>query len=721
MTDTRHHPDRWRRCAAVLSAAVSLFVCASARAEKTPAFRTRILPILTKAGCNSGACHGAATGQGGFKLSLLGYDPEEDHDHITREFGARRLDFESPGESLFLRKATGRTEHEGGRRIPRNSDSYKIVLNWIAAGAPYGPRELHVREITISPADTLLKSTNQSVHLRVTALLSDGSREDVTSLALYTSNDDAMAEVTRTGEVTTRGCGLTSIMVRYSGQVGAARVAVPFGMANAGSREFTPNNFIDEQIQRELKRLGLPSSPMSGQGEFLRRVHLDVTGRLPAFEEVRAFLNTPDSPAKRQRAIDELLQRGEFVDFWTMRLADLLLISGKSGDDSTRAYHDWLREQVARNAPFDQLVRSLLTASGNVSREGPANYFMLATDPRDIAEHVGRMFLGTQIACARCHAHPSDRWTREDYHRFAAYFARVTRDGGAVKVSAHGEVDHPKTGKALSPKPLGATVASPAGDSVDRRLELAAWTTAPDNPLFARNIVNRVWKHLMGRGLVEPVDDLRPTNPPTHPALLDALSSDFVAGHYDLRRLIRTIVSSRVYQLSSRALEGNRADDRFYSHASPKELPAAAFLDAVAQVTGVPERFEGYPADTRATQLIGSRTPSFALDVLGRCSRERPCEGPARAGGGLAQALHLINGTTINNKLAGGRLAALLARRPADADIIEELYLSALTRPPGAAELAEWKGLLKAAASREEAGQDLLWALLNSREFAFNH
>ncbi|MCI0536889.1 MAG: DUF1549 and DUF1553 domain-containing protein, partial [Verrucomicrobiales bacterium] len=635
-------------------------------ASETSSFRTRILPILTKAGCNAGACHGAATGQGGFKLSLLGYDPEEDHDRITREIGARRINIEEPAESLFLRKPTRQVEHEGGRRIPRTSEAYQMLLRWIAAGAPYGAKDLTVTAISVTPPDSLLATTNQTLQLRVSAFLSDGSQEDATAQALYTSNDDAVAEVSKSGEITTRGRGLTSIMVRYAGQVAAARIAVPFGGVDPSEPGFPTNNFVDAHIGAELKRVGLPASELCGQGEFLRRVYLDTIGCLPSADEARAFLREPHSTVARKRIIDGLLQRDEFVDLWTMKFADLLLISGKRGSEaSTRAYHNWLREQVARNAPFDQIARSLLTSAGQLTQVGPANFLTLANDPRDLAEQVGRIFLGTQIACARCHAHPADRWTQEDYHRFAAYFARISQDGGRISVRSHGEVDHPKTGQPLSPKPLGS-VSPSQNHAEDRRVQLAAWLTAPDNPLFARAMVNRVWKHLLGRGLVEPVDDLRPTNPATHPALLDALAADFIAHRFDLRHLIRTILSSRTYQLSSRVRGLNRLDDRYYSHAYAKELPAPVFLDAIAHVTGLPDQFEGYPQGTRAVQLIGSRTLSYALDVLGRCARERSCDGVSRAGGGLAQALHLINGATINDKLDGGTVADLLARSGTD-------------------------------------------------------
>ena len=712
------HSLRVRRGLALFVAGI---VCANSAvgADNVRPFRTGILPLLTKAGCNSGACHGAATGQGGFKLSLLAYDPEEDYERITRERGGRRIDRGAPLESLLLRKPSGQIEHEGGRRLPRHSEAFEAVRQWIEAGAPFGPRDLRVVSIMVSPEDSFLPTTNASLSLRVTANLSDGSREDVTPLALYSSNDDAIAEVGKEGQVRTVGRGVTSIMVRYSGQVAAARIAVPFGEEEITEAESPNDHWIDKQISAELKRLRLPRSELSSDFEFLRRVYLDLIGRLPTRDPTWDFLREPASTAKRERLIAELLRREEFVDLWTMRLADLLLIDGKPGSGpGTQAYQDWLREQVARNTPFNEITHALLTASGGI--DGPANFFTLATDPRDLAEHVGRIFLGTQIACARCHAHPADRWTQEDYHRFAACFARVSREGQLIKVSTRGEVDHPKTGEALAPRPLGARAAI-APDAADRRIELARWMTSRDTPQFARTIVNRVWKHLLGRGLVEPVDDLRPTNPATHPALLEALAKEFVDHGHDLRWLIRTITSTRTYQLSSRTRGLNRLDDRFYSHAYVKELPAQVFLDAVSQVTSVPHEFPGYHKGTRAVQLVGAQTSSYELDVLGRCARDTACDSGGRRGGGLAQALHLINGSTINGKLEGGIVARLVAGGRSDREIIDELYLRAFTRSPEPTELVEWEQMFASAPNKTEAVQDLLWTLLNSREFAFNH
>jgi hypothetical protein len=687
-------------------------------------FSTRILPVLTKAGCNAGACHGAATGQGGFKLSLLGYDPERDHETITREFGGRRVDLGAPDQSLLLRKPTRQLEHEGGRRIPRGSDAYRTLLEWIAAGAPYGARDLRVSAIQVAPAEVLLPKPGSTRALKVIARLSDGRIEDVTPLALYSSNDDGVAEVDRAGVVSVKNRGLAAIMVRYSGQVAAARVGAPYQNENR-RRENTPfaiQNFIDERVLAELKRMRLAPSPLCDDATFLRRVYLDVIGLLPTPEQVRAFVAQPASPAKREREIDRLLASAEFVDFWTLKLADLLVINSKKlGDDGARAYHGWLREQVEQNVSLDRVVRDLLTAQGDPARDGPPNFHRLTSDPRDMAEFVSRAFLGTRMACARCHNHPFDRWTQDDYYHFAAYFARTGLDNQRVVQRSFGEVQHPRTGKDMRPQPLGGAARGPSNDEPsDRPVELANWLTAPENPFFARAMANRIWKELLGRGLVEPVDDLRLTNPPANPALLDALAAALVRQGYDLRQLIRTIASSHTYQLSSQVNGNNRQDERFFARAYLKPLAAQVLADAIAQATGVPDEFAGYAPGTRSVNLIDAQVPSYTLDVFGRCPRTSNCESPGSFGGGLAQTLHLVNGPALNAK-TDQAVNRPLARSRSNREVVEELYLRTVSRLPNARELTHWQSTLANAGSPGAAVEDLLWALLNSREFAFNH
>jgi hypothetical protein len=688
-------------------------------AEQALVFQTDVLPVLTRAGCNAGACHGAASGQGGFRLSLFGYDSESDYERITREFGGRRIDLARPGGSLLLRKASELgVDHEGGRKLREDSDNYALIRDWIAAGAPAGPPDLKVTGIAVEPQDLLATGPGEMRQIRVTATLSNGSKREVSPLALYTANDDAVAAVTKSGKLTVTGRGLTSIMVRYAGQVAAVRVAAPLEGPGMGEGGFSAVNFIDEHIRAELVRLHVSPASLCDDAEFLRRAHLDLTGRLPDEAVAREFLKVSAAGGRRLQLIDELLASEAFVDFWTMKLADLVLLNGQ-GDAAKAEYH-WLRGQVAGNVPYDQIARTLVTASGNPTQVGPAGFMNLATDPRDFSEHVARIFLGTQVGCARCHAHPADRWTQEDYHRFAAFFARLTRDGGVVRAVDRGEVDDPKSGRPLEPRGLGAAELAKT-ENGDRRLALANWMTDPANPFFARTVVNRVWKHLMGHGLVEPVDDLRPTNPATHPALLDALAADFRANGHDVRRLIRLIASSRTWQLASHGGSADPAAARLFARSRLKELPAAVFADAVAQVTGVPDTFAGAPAGTRAVQLISPATPSIALDVLGRCERKRACDSSSSSGGGLAQVLHLINGSTINDKLVSG--VGLVAELPdrTNGEIIETLYLRAFSRYPTSSEVNAWDTMLPVGEGRREAVADLVWTVLNSREFSANH
>jgi len=694
--------------------------CAFAWASD-PGFPTRVLPILTKAGCNAGACHGAAIGQAGFKLSLLGYDPRTDYDTLTRELSGRRIDLASPAESLVLRKATRSIRHKGGHRIDVGSDDYRTLIAWIESGAPYGPMELRVTQIEVSPSDVLLAGPGGSVRLKVTATLSGGGREDVTSHALYDSNDEGVVEADEGGKLTVVRRGPAAVMVRYGGQVAAVRVASPFRDDDDDEvplTALTPHNFIDEKVRAELRRLRVPPAHVSDDSEFLRRTSLDVVGRLPTVAQSRAFLANAD-PGKRLHLIEELVRGEDFTDLWTLRLADLLLIDSKRlGAVQARAYHAWLRQQVAQNTPLDRLVRGLMTAAGDPATEAPANFHRLTQDPRDMGEYVGGAFLGIRIACARCHAHPFDAWTQDDYYGFAAYFARTAQEGGRVVMSDRGEVQHPKTQKTVAPKPLGG--GAPVSPDGDRLASLAHWITSPSNPYFARSMVNRVWKHLMGRGIVEPVDDLRATNPPSNPELLDALAADFVASGYDLRHLVKTIVASKTYQLSSTTTDDNRLDDRLFSHAYPRTLSAPVLADAVAQASGVMDEYVGYPAGTRAVQLIDARTPSEALDVLGRCTRDLNCETRSR-GGGISQALHLMNGSTINSKMRGGVVDQVFRDGLNDRQIVEELFLRTLCRAPKAEERTFCERALNDAAAKREAVEDLLWTLLNSREFAYNH
>ncbi len=700
---------RWRL---LLFAGAVLMPHLLTSAEPSWSFATQILPILTKSGCNTGACHGAATGQGGFSLSLLGYDAVQDHATITRELAGRRVDLADPSRSLLLRKATRTIKHKGGRKLTIDSANYDALRQWIADGAPAGPANLAVTGLSVEPADLLLKSPGDSLPLRVTARYSDGTAGDVTALAIYDSHDDAVAEVSSLGVVKMLRRGAGAVMIRFGGQVTAVRAAVPF-QTDEPALDFTPAHFIDEHIAAELRRLHLPASPLSNAPTFLRRVHLDVAGRLPTEAEARDFLAQPDSTAAREAVITRLTGSVEFVDLWTMRLADVLRISSKKqGAEGARTYHDWLHQQIEHNTPLNGVVKALLTGQGDITRDGPANFYRLTTDPRDMGEFVSRSLLGVRLACARCHHHPFDRWSMEDYYSFAGWFAQTAFEGSRVVLKNRGEVEHPKTRKPMLPRTLGDL--PPAELPPDRRTLLAEWAVSTENPFFARMLVNRVWKHLMGRGLVEPVDDLRASNPASIPALLDALAADFVKHDYDLRHLVRTIAASRAYQLASTSSGVNRLDDRFGSHARVKPLTGPVLADALSQAIGG----SFLPNGKRAVQMHDPAAESYTLDVLGRCPRTDECGNPALFGGGLSQALHLLNGEDFNR-----RLRESVAHRKDDsvAEMIESLYLRSLSRMPTDEERAHW--LAQAAKANDSAtfAEDLLWALLNSREFAFVH
>jgi hypothetical protein len=681
-------------------------------AEPSWNFATQILPILTKSGCNTGACHGAATGQGGFSLSLLGYDAEHDHAVITRELAGRRVDLADPARSLLLRKATRTIKHKGGRKVALDSANYATLRQWIADGAPAGAANLAVTSLNVVPSDLLLKEPGDSMPLRIIAQYSDGAHSDVTSLALYDSQDDAVAEVSDAGVVKMLRRGAGAVMIRFGGQVAAVRVAVPF-QADETALEFTPANFIDEHVAAELRRLHLPASLFSSASTFLRRVHLDVAGRLPTEAEARAFLAKPDTTGAREAVIKRLIGSEEFADLWTMRLADVLLISSKKqGPEGAQVYHDWLREQIGRNVPMNDVVKALLTAQGDSTRDGPANFYRLSTDPRDMGEFVSRSLFGVRLACARCHHHPFDRWSMEDYYSFAGWFTQTSFEGSRIVLKDRGEVEHPKTRKPMLPRTLGESAL--ADLPFDRRTLFADWAVAGDNPFFARTLVNRVWKHLMGRGLVEPVDDLRASNPASMPALLDALAADFVKHDYDLRHLVRVIVTSRAYQLSSTSSGANRLDDRFCSHTRVKPLTGPVLVDTLSQAMG--SRF--VPGEVRAVQMHDPSVESYTLDVLGRCPRTDECGNTALFGGGMSQALHLLNGEDFNRSL---RKSVALRKNDDVATMIESFYLRSLSRMPTDEERAHW--LAQAAKGKDPAafGEDLLWALLNSREFAFIH
>ena len=712
-------------------ALLALFASAdAARAADPPAainFARDVVPALTKLGCNAGSCHGSFSGRGGFRLSLLGFDPAADYESIVVEARGRRVFAAAPDKSLLLLKPTGQMAHGGKKRLAVGSESYRVVRDWVAQGMPRGEWPTITR-LDVTPLDATLKA-GESRDLKVTATWSDGTVQDATRFALFEPNRETVVNVDATGRLDARGPGRAAVTVRYMGQVAAVPVTVPFGPPVAF--DWPANNFIDAQLAAEWKKLGLHPVAGSGDAEFLRRVSLDLIGTLPTPDEVRAFAADPD-PKKRAKRIDALLERPEYADYWALKWSDLLRAHRRSlGDKGLATFNAWLRQSLGDNRPADRLVRELLTAQGNLYTTGPVAFYFVDRLPDELAETTAQVFLGVRLQCAKCHHHPFEAWTQDDYHGMAAFFARVKRKdsgengqfGGAqsVRLDAEGTWKHPTSGKPVAPRLLGGAPLK-LDDSADPRAALAQWVTAKENPYFARNVANRYWGYLFGRGLVESLDDQRATNPAVFPALLDALAKDFTDSGHDLKHLLRTICNSRAYQLAGELNPERDGDGEFVTHHRPRPLPAEALLDAICDATGVPESFDKLPAGTRAISLPDPSVSSYFLDAFGRPRRTSTCECERVGRPDLTQVLHLMNGDALNRKIASdaGRIAKLLKAKKPEADIIEELYLATFSRKPTAAERAAVRAKIAEAPSQREGLEDLLWALLNSAEFVFN-
>jgi hypothetical protein len=701
-------------------------------AETPVNFTREVVPVLTRAGCNQGACHGAALGRGGFRLSLLGFDPAFDHGQIVQSAEGRRVVLPDPERSILLLKPTLTMEHGGGERFKPASRAYNLLKSWLEDGAPEpGPRDPSAVGLEVWPPKRIMVPAEQQ-QLLVRATWSDGRVEDVTATAQFDALNDAVASVTPGGLVTAKDRGETHVMVRFCGQATVARVTLPYGPVAPRAPEVTAFNFIDNHLLAKWKDLGLAPSPLCGDEEFLRRLYLDAIGTLPSPAEVKAFL-AESAPDKRKQAIDRVLDRPEFVDYWALKWGDLLRINrDQLNEKGMWSFHNWVRASLRDGKPMDEFVRDIITAEGSTFTEGPANFYQTANNPQDWAETATQVFLGVRLQCAKCHHHPFEKWSQDDYAGMAAFFARLGTKGsqefglfGQEKViflRSAGEVSHPRKGGVVPPHPLDGPTTD---DRFDRRRKLAEWITAPENPYFARNLVNRSWGYTMGHGLVEPLDDLRATNPASNPELLDALARDFVDHKFDLKHLLRTIFNSRGYQLSATVTPGNAADAANVYHAryTVKRLTAEQLADALDFATGTREKYTGLPLGTRAIQLPDTRVRSFLLDVFGRPARSITCECERTTQPNIAQALHLLNGDFLNKKITApaGRVETLLKAKTETPALVEELYLVTLSRPPRPEELAKAQEWISSAGTPREGAQDLLWVLLNSREFLFNH
>ena len=722
------------------------------RVEKTGvpfswSFRTHVRAVMTKTGCNSGPCHGAGAGQNYFKLTLRGYAPEVDYDALTRQASGRRLSLLTPAQSLMLLKPTLAVAHGGGKRFGSSSLEYQILSQWIAAGAP-PPRDsdLRVERLEILPTHATLKP-GVNHQLLVRGWFSDGHVEDLTQWAKYSSSDAGVATVTSEGLVKVAGHGETTIAIWCLDRVTSARITVPFPEWPSTHISEAPasHNFIDRLVLNKLNELKIPASGTCNDSDFVRRAYLDAIGILPTPTEAKQFRLDP-SPDKRRLLIDHLLTRTEFVDYWAYQWSDLLLVSSsRLSRAAMRAYYQWIRDSVASNKPWDQFVRDILTASGSNFENGAANYFVLHDEPTALAENATLTFMGLSIGCARCHNHPLDKWTQDQYYALSSFFSRVGRKNDlsigyadnprslgetTIFTAERGEVIHPRLGRPLPPRPLEGEFTL---EGTDRRQRLANWLTSPQNHYFLRSVVNRIWGHFMGRGLVEPADDMRETNAASNQELMQELTADFAERGFDVRQLIRTIMNSATYQASSEPASPSR-DDKFYSHYRIKRLPAEVIVDIISQVTGVPQQFKGYPAGIRAAQLPDSRVDSYALTVFGRPQRKISSYAERITHSTVSQVLHLVNGDVISEKLGSpaSTLSHLIHRDLSEEEIIREIYWISLSRAPGKDELDEITAVFKEAMApassgaekvrlRREVMEDFWAGLLMGKEFLFNH
>jgi hypothetical protein len=752
---------------------------ASPSGSGSVSFYRDVMPVLSKAGCNRGGCHGNANGKGGFKLSLRGQDAGFDYHWLTRESGGRRVDRFNPDVSLFLLKSTSQLSHQGGTRFKPDSVEYRLLRNWVSAGAPPpDPNEAHLVRLDVVPQERFLVAPRDSIQLSVTAIYDNGNRVDVTRMATYEPSN-LQVEVDLGGNVTRRSDGEATVIVRYRSEQAAARLAFVPERHDYQWRESTPHNFIDPLIDAKLRQLRIKPSPLSTDNVFVRRAYLDAIGVLPSADESRQFVKD-QRPDKRSRLIERLLVRPEFADHWALKWCDILRTEEKVLDpQGVDAFHSWIREAIANATPVDKFVRALLRAEGSTYQNPPTNFWRANRDPATRGETTARLFLGARLQCAKCHNHPFDKWTQDDYYSWAAVFARIDyeiveneradrldknefKGEQRVVLANKGKVVDPRTGRTVAPKLLGDRRLGP-GAYRDRLTPLAVWLTSPDNKTFAQTQVNFVWYHLMGRGLVEPIDDFRSTNPPIHPRLLEALAEHFAERRFDLRHLIRTIMNSRTYQLSAEPNPTNINDHANFSRAIVFRLPAEKLLDAQSVVIGTPADFAGYPHGLRAGQIPGVRRvrrrdmlPQGGdrfLRTFGKPERLLACECERSNETTLAQTFVMIGGN-LHNRLASpnNRLAGLADTRIAIDEVIDELYWAALSRPPSRAELDAARRLLSVGVSERpplssgeqdwarrlthlfaKTGwfgmpddrfariQDLTWALLNSKEFVFRH
>jgi hypothetical protein len=693
-------------------------------------FRLDVMPVFMRAGCNTGSCHGAARGKDGFRISLFGFDPEGDYNRLTRELVGRRINLAVPAESTLIEKSLGAVPHTGGKRFEAESEYHRVLLDWISAGAPNDDvaKLPMLIGVELYPTAMVLDGAGSTQQMTARATYSDGSDRDVTGLAIFLTNNDTSAKISDGGLITAGERGEAFVMARYGTfTVGSQVLVLPKGLQFQYPQE-PEVNYIDSRVAAKLKKLRLAPSGVCNDEEFLRRAFIDIVGLVPSVEEYLRFTSSQD-PEKRAKLIDELLERKEFAEIWVSTWAELLQVRQIPNQISQKGmflYYNWLVDRLQKNIPMDQFVQELLAASGGTFANPATNFYQTTNDRLLLSENVAQVFMGMRIQCAQCHNHPFDRWTMDDYYSFSAFFAQIGRKPGEdyretiVFNAGGGEANHPVGGRVMKPKFLGGAEPDIAGQ--DRRAVLAAWLGSKDNPYFARSFVNRVWAHFFGLGIVEPVDDFRVSNPASNPELLNELAQRFTDSKYDLKQLVREICNSRAYQRSTQRHDTNVLDEKNFAHANLRRIKAENLLDIISEATDTRDKFPGLPLGARAVQIADGAVSTYFLSTFGRATRETVCSCEVKMEPTLSQALHLLNGDTVNSKIQqGGVIKKLLGEKKFPEERIVDLYLRTLTRMPTQPEVDQLVAVLNTAPNPEQGLLDIYWALLNSREFLFNH
>ena len=703
-----------------------------AEKERPVSFRLDVMPVFMRASCNTGSCHGSARGQDGFMLSLFGYDPVGDYYRVTRELSGRRIDLAYPAESLLVEKATEAVPHTGGKLFSKDSEYHDTLVSWLKAGAPDDPEDIATpTSLNIYPDQAVLEGKGRTQQFIAVAGYSDGTTRDVTSLTVFETNNAPSAEISKDGMVTAGNRGEAFVMARFATfTVGSQVIVIPEGL-NYQRPKFASKNYIDELVSDKLHKLRILPSELCTDEEFLRRATIDITGTLPTEEEYLSFVSDSSSD-KRDKVVDKLLSRKEFTEVWVMKFAELLQISTNANNQvsykATLLYYNWLQERIAKNVPFNKIVQELLSSTGGTFNNPSTNYYQIERDTLKLSENVAQVFMGMRLQCAQCHNHPFDRWTMDDYFSFAAFFSQIGRKNAQdpreviVYNRGNGDMKHPVGGKIMEPVFLGA--AKPEiKRGQDRRAVLAEWIASPENPFFSRNLSNIVWSHFFGIGIIDPVDDVRISNPASNPQLLDALANRFTEYNYDFKKLVRDICTSRTYQLSTKVNETNEGDTKNFSHSLARRMRAEVLLDAISQVTDTKNKFRGLPLGARAVQIADGNVSNYFLRTFGRAERNTVCSCEVKMEPNLGQALHLINGDATGNRIRSGKVVqTMLDTGKSSEEIIDSLYIRTFGRKPTETEKTQLIAKINVdpKQSREDL-EDLFWALLNAKEFMFNH